>query len=104
MTVEPTVQDEAAKRSDESPADRIEDDHAGQQECEHYYGSTALTVAVSPCGDHSGNADHKCNREEHSTGPREPKPVAEPVRTGSKSRHAWSLGLRNVWSRSSDRA
>jgi hypothetical protein len=33
MTPEPTVGDEAANNSDDSPADGIQDDHADQQEC-----------------------------------------------------------------------
>lgn len=47
MTPEPTVQDETANNSDDSPADRIQGDHADQQECEPHQGSAALTVAVS---------------------------------------------------------
>ena len=57
MTPEPTVQDQTANNSDDSPADRIQGDHADQQECEHHQGSAALTVAVSPCDHNSGNAD-----------------------------------------------
>jgi hypothetical protein len=34
---------------------RIQGDHADQQECEHHQGSAALTVAVSPCDHNSGN-------------------------------------------------
>ena len=39
MTPEPTVQDETANNSDDSPADGIQGDHAGQQECEHHEGA-----------------------------------------------------------------
>jgi hypothetical protein len=57
MTPEPTVQDETANNSDDSPADGIQGDHADQQECEHHEGCAALPVAVSPCDRNSGNAD-----------------------------------------------
>jgi hypothetical protein len=56
MTPEPTVQDEA-ENSDDSPADGIEGDYAGQQECQHHQGCAALPVAVCPCGPNYGNAD-----------------------------------------------
>jgi hypothetical protein len=88
MTPAPTVQGETANNSDDSPADRIQGDHADQQECEHHQGSAALTVAVSPCDHNSGNADQKCNGEEHSAGLRQPKPVTEPSPIASESRHA----------------
>jgi hypothetical protein len=87
-TPKPTVQHETANNSDDSPADGIQGDHADQQECEHHQGSAALTVAVSPCDHNSGNADQKCNGEEHSAGLREPKPVTEPSPIASESRHA----------------
>ena len=57
MTPEPTVQDEAANNSDESPADGIQGDHAYQQECEYQHGCAALPLAVSPRDHNSGNAD-----------------------------------------------
>jgi hypothetical protein len=57
MTPEPTVEDQAANKSDDSPADGIQGDHADQQECEHDQGCAALPVAVSPCDRDSGNAD-----------------------------------------------
>ena len=88
MTPGPTVQDETAKNSDDSPADGIQGDHADQQECEHHQGGAALTVAVSPCDHNSDNNDQKCNGEEHSAGPGEPKPVTEPPPIASESRHA----------------
>jgi hypothetical protein len=88
MAPEPTVQDETADNSDDSPADGIQGDHADQQECEHHQGGAALTVAVSPCDHNSGNADQKCNGEEHSAGLGEPKPVTEPSPIASESRHA----------------
>lgn len=88
MTPGPTVQDETANETDDAPADGIQGDHAGQQECEHHEGSAALTVAVSPSDHHFGNADQKCDGEEHSTGLGKPKPVTEPRPIASKSRHA----------------
>ena len=88
MTSEPTVQDETANNSGDSPADRIQGDHADQQECEHHQGGAALTGAVSPCDHNSGNADQKRNGKEDSAGLREPKPVTEPAPIASESRHA----------------
>ena len=88
MTPEPTVQDETANNSDNSPADGIQSDHADQQECEHHQGRAALTVAVSPCDHHSDNADQKCAGEEHSAGLREQKPMPEASPIASESRHA----------------
>ena len=41
MTPEPTVQDETANNGDDSPAERIQGDHADQQESEHHQGSAA---------------------------------------------------------------
>ena len=95
MTPEPTVQDETANNSDDSPADGIQGDHADQQECEHHHGGAALTVAVSLCDHNSDNADQKCNGEEHSARLGEPKPVTEPSPIASESRHGESLGQRN---------
>jgi hypothetical protein len=57
MTPEPTVHDEAANNSDDSPADHIQGDHAHQQECEHHQRCAALPVAVSPCDRDSGEPD-----------------------------------------------
>jgi hypothetical protein len=88
MTPGPTVQDETANNSDGSPAEGIQGDHAGQQKCEHHEGGATLAVAVSPCDDNSGNADQKCNGEQHSAGLGEPKPETEPAPIASKSRHA----------------
>jgi hypothetical protein len=56
MTPEPTVQDETANNSDDSPAGGIQGDHADQQECEHHEGRATLTFAVSPRDNDSGNA------------------------------------------------
>jgi hypothetical protein len=56
-SLEPTVQDEAANKGDDSPARCIQGDHAEQQECEHDQGCAALPVAVSPCDSNFGNAD-----------------------------------------------
>ena len=57
MTPEPTVGDETANNSDDSPADGIQGDHADQQERAHHQGGAALTVAVSACDHNLGNAD-----------------------------------------------
>jgi len=57
MTPEPTVQDETANNSDDSPADGVQGDRADQQECEHHQGGAALTVAVSSCEHNRGNAN-----------------------------------------------
>ena len=95
MTPEPAVEDETANNGDDSPADGIQGDHADQQECEHHEGRATLTVAVSPCDHHCGNADKKCNGKEHSAGLGEPKPVTEPSPIASESRHAKSLRQRN---------
>jgi hypothetical protein len=88
MTPGPTVQDESANNSDDSPADGIQGDHADQQECEHHQGSATLTLAVSPCDHNSGNPDQKCDGEHRSAGLREPKPVTEPPPIASESCHA----------------
>ena len=85
---EPTVLQKAANSSDDSPADGIQGDHAGQHECEHYQGCTALPVAVGPCVHKPGDADEKCNGEENSAGLGEPKPVSEPSPIASDFRHA----------------
>ena len=57
MTPEPTVQDETANKSDDSAADGVEGEDAGQQECEHHQRCAALPVAVSACDRNRGNAD-----------------------------------------------
>jgi len=57
MTPGPTVQDEAANNSYDSPDEGIQGDHADQQEREHHQGCAALPVAVSPCDRDSGNAN-----------------------------------------------
>jgi hypothetical protein len=99
MTPGPTVEDETANNSDDSSADGVQGDHAGQQEREHHQGCAALPVAVSPCIHHSGNADEKCNGEEDPAGPGEPKPVPEPPPIASDSRHGWKLRSENGRSR-----
>jgi hypothetical protein len=86
MTPEPTVQDDTANNSDDSPADRIQGEHADQQECEHHEGSATLTVAVRPCDDNSGNADEKCNGEQHSAGLRESRPAAAATSSPERGR------------------
>ena len=57
MTPESTVQDETAKERDDSAADGIHGDHAGQQECEHDQGRATLPVAVGPCDRDCRNAE-----------------------------------------------
>jgi hypothetical protein len=88
MTPEPTVQDEAANNSDDSPADGIQGDHADQQEREHHHGCAALPVAMSPSDPDCGNAHQKRNGEDHSTELGEPKPVAQPSPIAPEPRHA----------------
>jgi hypothetical protein len=88
VTPGPTVQDDAANYSDNSPADGIQGDHPDQQECEHHQGCAALPLALSPCDRTSGNADQKHNGEEHPAGLGEPKPVTEPSPIASEFRHA----------------
>ena len=88
MTPGPTAQVQAASNGDDSPADGVQGDHAGQHEYEHHQGCAALPVAVGPRVHESGNADKNCNREENSAGLGEPKPVPEPSPVASDSRHA----------------
>jgi hypothetical protein len=88
MAPVPTVHDQTANNSDDSTADGIQGDHAGQQECEHHQGCAALPLAVSPRIHNSGDADEKCNGEEDSAGLGEPKPVSEPPPIASHSGHA----------------
>jgi hypothetical protein len=88
MTPGPTIRDETANDSDDSPADGIQGDHAEQQECQYHQGCAALPGAVSPRDRNCGNADQKRTREEHSAGLGEPKPVTEPAPIASESRHA----------------
>jgi hypothetical protein len=57
MTPEPTVHDDTANNSDDSPADGIQRDHADQPESEHHEGCAAFPVAVSACVQNSRNAD-----------------------------------------------
>ena len=91
-TASPTAQSAVlgatANKSDDSAADGVQRDHAGQQECEHHQGCAALPVAVSACDHNRGNADQKRNGEDHSAGPGEPKPVTEPPPVASEFRHA----------------
>jgi hypothetical protein len=87
MTLEPTVQDETTTESDDSAANGVQGDYAGQQECEHHQRCAALTVAVSARDHHLGDADQNRNGEKHSAGPGEPKPVTEPPPIASDSRH-----------------
>ena len=87
-TPEPTVEDETANDSDDSPADGIHGDHADQQQCEHHEGGAALTLAVSPGDHHRRNADQKRKGEEHPAGLGEPKPVTEPSPIAAESGHA----------------
>jgi hypothetical protein len=84
----PTVHDQTADDSDDSPTDGIQGDHADQQECEHHQRCAALPVAVGPCVHNCGNSDEQCNGEEDSAGLGEPKPVPEPPPIASDCRHA----------------
>ena len=86
MTPEPTVQDEA-KNSDDSPADGIQGDHAGQHECEHHQGCAALPAAVCPGVHKSSNADENRKGEQHAAGLGEPEPVPEPSPIAPDCRH-----------------
>lgn len=88
MTPEPTVQEQTANESDDSPADGIQRDHAEQQECEHHERCAAPALALCLCDHDSGDADQQCNGEEHSAGLGETKPVTEPPPIASESRHA----------------
>jgi hypothetical protein len=96
MTPGATVQDQTANESDDSPADGIQRDHAGQQECEHHEGCAALPVTVSPCDHDSGNTDEQRKGEAHPAGLGEAKSVTEPSPIASESRHARSLGQRDA--------
>jgi hypothetical protein len=88
MTPEPTGQDQATNKRNESAVDGVQGDHADQQECEHHEGCAALPVAVSACDHNLGNANQEHNGEKHSAGLGEPKPVTEPPPIGSDSRDA----------------
>ena len=87
MTPEPAVRDQTANNGDDSPADSIQRDHAGQHEREHHQGCAALPVAVGACVHHPGNAEENCDGEEDSAGPGEPKPVPEPSPVPAGRRH-----------------
>jgi hypothetical protein len=50
---------------------------------------------VSACDHHRRNRGQKRNREDHSAGLGEPKPLTEPPPIAFKSRHALSLGRTN---------
>ena len=76
-----------ANDGDDAPADGVQSDHAGQQECEHHQRGAAFAGALSPCDHHGRNAAQKRNGEEHPSGLREPKPVTEPSPIASESRH-----------------
>ena len=92
MTPRPAVRDETADESDDSPADGVQGDYAGQQKREDHQRCAALPVAVSPRDRNCGNADHNRSGEDHSAGLGEPEPVTKPSPIGSNSRHARSLG------------
>jgi len=83
-----------AKNGDDSPADGVQGDDAGQQECEHDQGCAALAVAVSACHRNSDDADQKGSGEKHATELGKSKPVTEPAPIASQSPHAFSLGAR----------
>jgi hypothetical protein len=72
ITPEPTAQDETARNSDDSTADGIDGNHAGQHERQDDGGCATLPVTL-------GASEHDCHgREERSARLREPKPTAEP--------------------------
>jgi hypothetical protein len=48
MTPQPTTRDQTANASGDSPADGIQGDHAGQQECLYQQRCAALPVASYP--------------------------------------------------------
>jgi hypothetical protein len=77
-----------ANKSNDSPANGIEGDHADQHESQDDQGCAALTVAVSPCEHNRRTAEYKCSGEEHSAGLREPKPATERSPIASESSHA----------------
>jgi hypothetical protein len=87
MTPGPTVHDETANNSDDSPADGIQGNHARQQERKHDEGSATLAVAMSPCDHHCGNADQKRSSEERPAGLGEPEPLTEPSPIAPEPRH-----------------
>jgi hypothetical protein len=86
MAPEPTEQ--SANNSDDSPADGIKGDHAGQHERQHHQGCAALTGAVGLCVHNAGNGKEKCTGEEDSAGLGEPKPLPEPSPIPPGARHA----------------
>ena len=88
MTPELTPHDETANNSDDSAADGIEGDHAGQHECQHNGGRATLPVALGASEHDSRDAEENCDGEDRAAGLREPKPMAEPSPIRSESSHA----------------
>ena len=88
MTPGPTAEDETACNGDRSTADGIEDNHSGQHERQDDGGCATLPVALGAYEHGFRDAEEKGDREERSTGLREPKPVAEPSPIASKQSHA----------------
>jgi hypothetical protein len=68
----PLAADDPPKTGAESTGDGVQDDHPGQHHREHHQGRAALPVAVGACVHKSGNADEKCNSEDHPAGLGEP--------------------------------
>ena len=95
MTPEPTVQDETANNSDESPADGIEGNHTGQHECQDNAGCATLPVALGAYEDDFRDPEEERCGEQRSAGLREPKPTAEPSPIAWQQRHARILGQTN---------
>lgn len=91
----PADHDQTADSSDDDPADRIEGDHARQQECEYHQRSAPLTRAVSPGDRNLGDTNQKCNGEDDAARPGKPEPATQPAPIASESRHARSLGRKN---------
>ena len=86
LTPEPTEQ--ATSNRDDSAADGVQGDHAGQHERQHHQRCAALPGAMGLCVHNAGNGEEKCNGEEDSAGLGEPKPVPEPSPIPSDARHA----------------
>ena len=88
VTPEPAVQDETACNSDDSTADGIECNQAGQQERQDNAGCATLPVALRAYEDDFRDPEEERGGEQRSARLREPKPTAEPLPIASQQRHA----------------
>lgn len=88
MAPGPAVHDQTTGKRDDPAADRVQGDHADEQERDHHHGRAALPGAVSACDHSLGNADDQRNGEHHAARLGEPKPVTEPSPIASETRHA----------------